>query len=290
LQTLPNLLKEKGYSSTFYHGGTNGTMNFNAFAPLAGYDNYYGRSEYNNDEDYDGQWGIWDEPFLVKASQNMSTLKQPFFTSIFTLSSHNPYKVPEKYNGKFPKGTLEIHECVGYADYALKQFFKEAKKQPWFNNTLFVITADHTAESADPFYSNLIGQYNVPIILYKNGITAKQESRTVQQIDIMPTILDYINYDQPYYSFGKSMLADSKQPAIYYNSPVFYCVQDSIFYIINDHQFVEAYNYQKDSLLKNNILDKNKTKDLLNYCNAYIQTYTNDVINNKTYYDNKKQN
>ncbi len=288
LQTLPNILKEKGYSSTFYHGGTNGTMNFNAFAPLAGYDNYYGRSEYNNDEDYDGQWGIWDEPFLVKTSQNMSTLKEPFFTSIFTLSSHNPYKVPEKYHGKFSKGTLEIHESVGYADYALKQFFNEAKKQAWFNNTLFVITADHTAESADPFYSNLIGQYNFPMILYKNGITAKQEARTVQQIDIMPTILDYLNYDQPYYSFGKSMLVDSKQPAIYYNSPVFYCVQDSLFYIINNNHFVEAYNYKKDSLLTQNILPSLQTKELQNFCNAYIQTYTNDVINNKTYYDNKK--
>jgi hypothetical protein len=135
LQTLPKLLREKGYNSVFFHGGTNGTLNFNSFAELAGYDKYYGRTEYNNDKDYDGQWGIWDEPFLQKSVQEISSLKQPFFTSIFTLSSHNPYKVPEKYRGKFPKGNYEITESIGYADYALKQFFKNASKQIWFKNT-----------------------------------------------------------------------------------------------------------------------------------------------------------
>lgn len=288
LQTLPNLLKEKGYTSVFFHGGTNGTMNFNSFAPLAGYDAYFGRSEFNNDEEYDGQWGIWDEPFLIRTSQEISNLKQPFFTSIFTLSSHNPYKVPEKYKGKFPKGDLKIIESIGYADYALKRFFNEAKQQPWFNNTLFVITADHTAESNDPFYSNIIGQYTVPLIYYYPGMTPRVKTKTVQQIDIMPTVLDLLNYDKPYYSFGKSMHGESKQPIIYYNSPSFYCVEDSMLYILNNYEITEAYNYQKDSLLKTNILDKSKTKDLEKFCRAYIQTYVNDVINNKTYYDNKK--
>lgn len=288
LQTLPNLLKEKGYSSVFFHGGTNGTMNFNSFAPLAGYDSYFGRTEYNHDEDYDGQWGIWDEPFLSKTVTEISKLQTPFFSSIFTLSSHNPYKVPQKYKGKFPKGNLEIIESIGYADYALKHFFAEAKKQNWFNNTLFVITADHTAESKDPFYSNLIGQYMVPIIFYYPGTPPQLKTKPVQQIDIMPAILDFLNYDQPYYSFGRSMKCDSVQPVIYYNSPSFYCIKDSVFYIMNNYKFVEAYNYQIDSLLTKNILDKTKTTELEKFCRAYIQTYVNDVINNKTYYDNKK--
>lgn len=288
LQTLPNILKTKGYQSVFYHGGTNGTMNFNSFAKLAGYDTYYGRTEYNNEEDYDGQWGIWDEPFLKKTVTEISTLKQPFFTSIFTLSSHNPYKVPEKYKEKFPKGNYEITESVGYADYALKQFFIEASKQKWFYNTLFIITPDHTSTSEDPYYSNMIGQYSIPIIIYKSGITPKIEERVVQQIDILPTVLDYLNYDQPFYSLGKSMLIDSKQPVIFYNSPYFCCVQDSFFHIFNDHKITETYNFKKDSTFKLNLLNSDKTKDLQNFCNAYIQNYTNDVIKNKTHYDSKK--
>jgi membrane-anchored protein YejM (alkaline phosphatase superfamily) len=284
LQTLPNLLKDKGYSSVFFHGGTNGTLNFNSFAQLAGYDKYYGRTEFNNDQEYDGQWGIWDEPFLKKSVTEMSNLKQPFFTSIFTLSSHNPYKVPEKYKGKFPKGNYEITESIGYADYALKQFFNDASKQPWFNNTLFVITPDHTSISDDDFYSTTIGQYSIPIILFNNNITPKKEERTVQQIDILPTVLDYLNYDKPYYSLGKSMLSDNKQPAIFYVTPYYCVVQDSIFYVLNDFKITEKYNFKKDSLQKNKLSIIEHDKEIINFSKAYIQNYTNDVIENKMTY------
>lgn len=288
LNTLPNLLKDKGYTSVFYHGGTNGTMNFNSFAQLAGYDKYYGRTEYNNENDYDGQWGIWDEPFLKKTATDISSLKQPFFTSIFTLSSHNPYKVPKQYKGKFPKGNYEITESIGYADYSLKQFFIEARQQKWFNNTLFVITPDHTAISDDAFYSNILGQYSIPILFYKSGITPKVEEHVVQQIDILPTVLDYLNYDKPYYSFGKSMLRECNQPAIYYNSPYFCCVKDSFIYIMKDSIFGEKHNFKRDSALKIDIYKTGKEQDLLNLCNAYRQIYSNDVAKNKTHLDNKK--
>jgi phosphoglycerol transferase MdoB-like AlkP superfamily enzyme len=287
LQTLPNLLKEKGYNSVFFHGGTNGTLNFNSFAELAGFDKYYGRTEFNDDREYDGQWGIWDEPFLKKCVIEMSNLKQPFFSSIFTLSSHNPYKVPEKYHGKFPKGNYEITESIGYADYALKQFFIEASKQAWFNNTLFIITADHASISDDNFYSTTIGQYSIPILLYKNGITPKIEERTVQQIDILPTILDYLNYNKPYYALGKSMLQDNKQPAIFYASPYFCLVQDSFIYVLNDFKIIEKYNFKKDSLQKNNLPTTTKDSEIINFSKAYIQNYTNDVIENKMTYNLK---
>ena len=288
IETLPNLLKTKGYYSVFYHGGTNGTMNFDSFAKLAGYDAYYGRTEYNDEKDYDGQWGIWDEPFLKRTVQEMSKLKAPFMTSIFTLSSHNPYKIPKEYEGKFDKGKMEIHQCIGYTDYALKQFFKEAQKQPWFNNTLFVLSPDHTSISDDPFYANPIGQYSIPIIFYKKGITPKIEPKTVQQIDIMPTVLNYLNYDHPYYSFGNDMFSAKKQPCIFYNSPSYYCVQDSLFYVISNYNFTEVYNYHKDSLLQHNNINTLNNKSLLDFCKAFIQTYNNDVIDNKTFYSKGK--
>jgi phosphoglycerol transferase MdoB-like AlkP superfamily enzyme len=287
LQTLPNLLKEKGYTSVFYHGGTNGTINLNSFAELAGYDQYYGRTEYNNDNDYDGQWGIWDEPFLKKTVTEITALKQPFFTSIFTLSSHNPYIIPKKYEGIFPKGNYEIIESIGYADYALKLFFEDARQKTWFKNTLFIITPDHTSISDDPFYSNMLGQYSIPILLFKDGIVPKIEQNTVQQIDILPTVLDYLNYDKPFYSLGKSMLKDSTHPCMYYVAPYYCCVKDSFFYIINDLKLSEKYNFKKDSLLKKNLIDINKDLEIINFSKAYIQNYTNDVIENKVTYRNK---
>lgn len=137
------------------------------------------------------------------------------------------------------------------------------------------------------FFSTTIGQYSIPIALYKNGITAKIEERTVQQIDILPTILDYLNYDKPYYSLGKSMLTENKQPTIFYVSPYYCAVQDSLLYIINDFKITEKYNFKKDSLQKKNLPITNKDSEIINFSKAYIQNYTNDVIENKMTYNLK---
>lgn len=281
IQTLATELKTKNYSSTFYHGGTNGTMNFNSFAKAAGFDVYFGRSEYNNDEDYDGHWGIYDEPFLQKVLKEISLQKAPFFSTIFTLSSHNPYKVPEKYKGKFPKGKLEIMESIGYADYSLKQFFNEAKKQAWFKNTLFVLCPDHTGTSDDYFYANPMGQYTIPIIFYYQDLPARTIDKTVQQIDIMPTVLNYLNYDSPYYSLGNDMFDSIQKPVLYYISPQLYCVADSFLYIMNNYKFVEKRNVKIDSSLIIKLPLNKKDIEVENYCKSLIQTYNNDLLNDK---------
>ncbi len=286
LQTLPNLLKQKGYYSSFFHGGTNGTMNFNSFSTLAGFDMYYGRTEYNNEADYDGQWGIWDEPFLLNMVKQVTTFKQPFFTSVFTLSSHNPYSIPAQHKNKFKKGSLEIVETIGYTDYALCKFFNEAKKYAWFKNTLFVLTADHTGISDDLFYANPVGQYSIPLLFYKNNELVGTSNKTVQQIDVLPSILNYMNYNAPYFSFGKSVFSQTNNTAIYYNEPNFFVINDSIQYVLNNNVITQVYNFKRDSLLTTSIKgkDSNAEKKLQNFANAFIQNYTNNVLTNKTYY------
>ncbi|MBS1637193.1 MAG: sulfatase-like hydrolase/transferase [Bacteroidetes bacterium] len=284
IQALPNLLKQKGYYSAFFHGGTNGTMNFDAFAKIAGFDAYYGRSEYGNDADYDGQWGIWDEPFLQYTAKKIGEFKEPFMVSFFTLSSHHPYQVPKQYAGRFPKGTLEVHESIGYADFALRRFFEAAQKTSWFKNTLFVISPDHTGISEDPYYANPKGQYSIPIVLYDPSDALKGTAgQCVQQIDIMPGILDYLNYDRPYFSFGKSLF-DTKHPCIYYNNGNFYVVHDSLFYSINSFKADYVVNYYRDSLIQNTIKGKNPVEDFYTeqYTKAFVQTYNNAIIRNKT--------
>jgi len=285
IQTLPNLLKDKGYNSSFFHGGTNGTMNFEAFSKNAGFDDYYGRTQYNNDDDYDGQWGIWDEPFLKYMVHKVSEFKEPFFTTVFTLSSHNPYKVPKQYEGKFPKGTSVIHECIGYTDYALKQFFAAARKTSWFKNTLFVITADHTSISDDVFYSNAVGQYSIPMLFYKENEFSGTSNKTIQQIDIMPSILDYLNYDKSYYSFGNSVFSSNKTTAIHFTSSYYCLVDDSLLYIIYQNKVTDVVNFKRDSTLLKSMMGTNKHKEdsMLNYTKAFIQTYTHDLNYNTTY-------
>ncbi|MFO0322824.1 MAG: LTA synthase family protein [Bacteroidota bacterium] len=288
LNGLPLLLKQKGYHTSFFHGATNGSMNFNSYAKSAGYDIYFGRTEYDNDLDYDGQWGIWDEPFLMRMAKEIKTFKEPFFTTVFTLSSHHPYKVPKKYNNKFPKGSLEIHESIGYADYSLRSFFNHIKNSHWFQNTLFVLSADHTAVSEDPFYGNSVGQYSIPIIFYKPGQKGEIINKNIQQIDIMPTILDFLNYDKTYFSFGKSVLAVGNLPIVYYNSPNYNLINDSMVYLFNHFKITEAYNFKADSNLSIPLQGKylKKELDATNYFKALRQNYNNDVLNNKTFYNN----
>ncbi len=144
---LGNIVKKHGYVSSFFHGARNGSMGFEGFSQLAGFDKYYGLNQYPKEKmesDFDKNWGIFDEPYLQYFATELTKEKKPFVGCIFTLSSHHPYPIPAQYKGKFPKGTAEIHESLGYTDLALKQFFETAAKHPWYKNTLFVITADHT--------------------------------------------------------------------------------------------------------------------------------------------------
>ncbi|HET8829331.1 MAG TPA: sulfatase-like hydrolase/transferase, partial [Pelobium sp.] len=166
INSLGGLLGKEGYHTSFFHGAPNGSMGFSSFINLAGIQHYFGKNEYKNDRDFDEIWGIWDEPFLQFWANKMNTFKQPFFSSVFTVSSHHPFKVPEKYEGKFPKGTLPIHQTVGYTDMSLRKFFQTAAKMPWYKNTLFVLTADHSSIPWHDEYKTSIGAFAVPIIIF----------------------------------------------------------------------------------------------------------------------------
>ena len=127
--SLPKLLKNEGYSTSFYHGGNRGTMGFYQYCKKAGFDKYFGREDYNNEKDYDGFWGIYDGPFFNYFLEKLNLEKEPFFSSIFSLSSHPPYKIPSEFDNVFNKGKLNIHENISYTDFVLGKFFRELNKK-----------------------------------------------------------------------------------------------------------------------------------------------------------------
>jgi len=193
IRGLPNILGDRGYTSYFFHGGRNGTMFFDVMSAMFGTQNYFGKTEYGSGDD-DGAWGIYDGPFLQKVVTEISKAPTPFLSTIFTLSSHNPYKIPDS----FSTGNLEFsspyYRSIYYADQALKDFFKLAAKQPWFSNTLFVITGDHTGESMDSRFQSDLGSYRVPMILYSpdSSLASKVSHKIVQHADIPATVLDFL--------------------------------------------------------------------------------------------------
>ena len=288
---LPNMLKEKGYSSAFFHGGINGTMGFDAFCKSAGFENYYGRFEYNNDADYDGEWGIWDEPFLQYSSNKINEMKEPFCVSIFTLSSHHPYTIPKKYADVFKGGKQSIYKCIEYADFSLKKFFETASKQEWFNNTLFVITADHTGASDDTYFSNNIGGFEIPIIYYKPGSALKGLNHNVtQQIDILPTVITMTGTDKDYVSFGNNALDSGQNSfAVSYINGIYQLIQNNFLLQFDGTSTIGLFNYKSDSLLHNNLINTATIKEkaeMETKLKAIIQTYYSAMIHNKLSADN----
>lgn len=251
-------LRKKGYYTAFFHGAENGSMGFEAFSRATGFKDYYGRTEYNNDDDFDGRWAIWDEEFFQFFADKLTAFQQPFVAALFSASSHHPFVLPKRYEGKFPKGTLPIHQCIGYSDYALKRFFEKASHQPWFKNTLFVITADHTNQTEHPEYMTESGTFAVPVIFYQPGSTILKGHvpAIAQQIDIMPTVLNYLGYDRPYVSFGCDLLntpAEQTYAVNYVNG--FYQYHKGKYLLQFDGtKSVALYDFISDRLLEHNLM------------------------------------
>lgn len=285
LFNLGAILEKRGYQTSFYHGGHNGTMGFQGFLASSGLKNYFGKNEYPNPKtDFDGTWGIYDIPYFKYFCKQISAMKKPFFTGLFSLTSHHPYIIPLEYNSKFKGGPLPIHKAVEYSDYALKLFFEMASKEPWFNNTLFVITADHTSLSDNVYYGKYPGKFEVPIVFYQNGITPAIKDKTISHIDILPGILDYIHFDTTFFSLGSSPFRDDVGGAFMRHSNNFMYVNYP-YVLVYDAvgKFAKAYRYKrndpKDYPL--NETDADAIEKLKRYSQAYLQEYITRLKNNK---------
>ncbi len=282
---LGGLLNSSGYHTSFFHGAPNGSMGFDSFANLAGFEHYFGKNEYNNDADYDGIWGIWDEPFFQYFAETLSTFDEPFATALFSLSSHHPFKVPKEYENVFPKGTLPIHQCVGYSDNALRNFFNKAKETDWYDNTIFIITADHSVTSHYPEYKTNINAFAIPIIIHSPKLNLSGiDYKLAQQTDILPTILSVLDYNNDFISFGNNLFdSDEKDRFVLnYVAESYQFMFDEYVYYFDGEKIISYYNYIEDPFLTKNLIGVNDVEsNVENKLKAIIQQYINRMINNK---------
>jgi phosphoglycerol transferase MdoB-like AlkP superfamily enzyme len=285
IEGLGTQLSKKGYRTVFYHGGENGTMGFNAFARLAGIQEYKGKNEYPHKGDYDGNWGIYDQPFLQFCAQDLNAGKQPFFATIFTLSSHHPYTIPVQYSGQFKEGPLPILKSVGYADFALKQFFETAQKSEWFENTLFVITADHTSQTFRESYNSRLGIYAIPIVFYHSKMgKGKRSHKLIQQNDLYPSILDYLNWKGEIVSFGGSTFNEKHEGFVvnYLNGLYQYVKGDYVLHF-DGEESVALFQHKQDPQLERNLLGQytQVRSEMEESLKALLQQYQIALIENK---------
>lgn len=284
-QSLVSVLNDEGYDTSFFHGAPNGSMGFLGFGNILGIQHYYGKTEFNNDAEFDGVWGIWDEPFFQYMKTVLDKKPQPFMATLFSVSSHEPYKVPEKYAGKFPKGDVNIHESIGYSDYALRQFFAFAKKEPWFKNTIFVLVADHTnTVFYDEYYKEFL-RNTVPILFYTADERFKGENDDwAQQIDIYPTILDMMGYQKPFRSWGRSLInKGGEEPFVVKYGSNLYQYMSGEYICTFDGKKAVGFYAKDDKGMQHNLISKRTPEmDVLEIkVKAFIQDYMNRIVDKK---------
>jgi phosphoglycerol transferase MdoB-like AlkP superfamily enzyme len=284
LHGLGSLLKEQGYNTSFFHGGKNGTMSFDVFSRRMGFDDYYGLNEYPRPEDSDGIWGIYDEPYLQYFAQQLSARRQPFASVVFTLSTHNPYKIPPQHEGKFPEGELPIHRTVAYFDYALKKFFETAEKMPWYQNTLFIITGDHIGpKRAVP--PRMIDGYRVPIVFFHPGgqLPKVDHSRITQHVDIGPSVLQFLGIaTEQTLPFGHSIFDPSYDGLAMGQMGGNYWIADKNYYL--EYRFKGPSKLFALAQLDAPITDKPEVKERLEKkLKAQIQWFYNGLAKDNLY-------
>jgi phosphoglycerol transferase MdoB-like AlkP superfamily enzyme len=286
MEALPKVLSGMGYHTSFFHGGRNGTMGFDEFANVAGIKNYYGLNEYQGSKAFDGNWGIYDEEFFQFFASRLNTFHQPFMSSIFSLSFHHPYSIPEKYKNKYPADETDLLKSLRYSDEAVGKFFRTVAKMPWYKNTLFIITADHTARHGSNTNDNSLKAFRIPIIFYHPGnpkISGKS-TRIMQQTDIMPSVFEYLGINKPFVSFGNSIFSepDSTAWAEYYLGGIYKYVEKNVIISFDGEKVISA-NYMNPAM--DSLLGDVNNKDIVNgmemRLKAIIQQCQSRIVNNR---------
>ena len=289
IQSIVSVCNDLGYDTSFYHGAPNGSMGFQGFGNILGFKHYFGKNEYNNDKDFDGMWAIWDEPFFQYFAKSIGK-KQPFMSTMFSASSHDPFKVPEKYQNKFKSGPLQIHIPIQYTDYALKKFFETASKQSWYQNTIFVITADHTNQIHYEEYQKAMNRFAIPLLFFSpnpkynlKGV----DDRFAQQMDIYPTLADLIGYNKKIRSWGRSLVSDKTEDYMIIHSD---SINEQILignyvYVFDGKEVTGIYD-KTDLALSKNLISKNLNPEQklgIEKTKAWYQDYMDRVISRKLY-------
>ena len=286
LESLVSIANKMGYDTSFFHGAPNGSMGFLGFSKTLGFNNYYGKDEYNNDSDYDGYWGIWDLPFLKFTKEVIDKKSEPFLSTIFTVTSHEPYIIPDEFEGYFDEGNVPMHKAARYTDYSIRQFFEIAKDENWFNNTIFIFTADHGNQTYYSFYEKMINRFANPLMIYSHGSNLKGVSNQLSQhLDIYPTIVDLINYNKPFRSWGQSLLSGFEDDSfvVNYFGAGSYFYMDNDYILVSDGNKVTGFYDSKDFDLSNNLIEESNSKmiDLEYKFNLFLQDYMTRIIDKK---------
>lgn len=279
-RAMPAIFKERGYGTYFYYGANKDHFGLEKLTRRFGIDHYISEENYNHPQEHNGFWGINDSAFLQFMAGDLLQRKEPFFATVFNISSHYPYIIPAQYNGLFPKGNTAAARSVSFVDRSLQHFFEKVKTAAWYQNTIFVFVADHWNKEDDPGNVEGSGRYQIPLFIYKPDGSLKQIYTPVtDQISIFPTIMQLTGYHQKFTGFGTSMLhADT-------NRFTMAMKEWRSVMLSTNQQFELYYDCITDTLNKSQSLNPKSTRDnvmiLEKQTKSFIQHYNHLFVNNK---------
>ncbi len=285
---IGDILKDEGYQfRAFFQGCDEDSYGLKKTVALYGMDKAYNRADFGDKRFHDGGWGVFDEPFFQYSADVINESEKPFFTVLFNVTSHWPYRVPDSFAQQFPADELPMNKGISYVDYALEQFFKKIEQTDWYENTLFVLVADHVGAKIPYQQRTAANTHEIPLIFYHpGGQLMGKEDKVVQQVDIVPSVLDYLGYNKSFTSFGTSVF-DTIQPRYWFTRfGDLYCIRDDNYFLQYDEKqeiALDMYAYKTDSLLQNDLIDSlpDDTERLTQQLRAVIQTHNMALMENK---------
>ncbi|WP_207222337.1 LTA synthase family protein [Vibrio vulnificus] len=245
--TIADLLKKQGYHTQFIYGGEAHFDNMKSFFLGNGFEQIVDEPQYQNPE-FTGSWGVSDEDLYNKADEEFTRLNKegkPFFSLVFTSSNHSPFE--------YPAGKIEPYESefntrnntVKYSDYALGTFFDKAKQSDYWENTIFIVIADHDARV---FGSQLVpvDRFHIPAVILGKGIEPRKDDRLANNIDMPPTLLSLIGIDATSPMIGrdltKPLARKDERAMMQFDKNYGYLTRDSLV-VFSPGEKVSSYHY-----------------------------------------------
>lgn len=287
VHAISSLLETEGYHTAFFYGGLKTTFGFENFMNINFTKNYFDQEDYDSKYENTG-WGVDDHLFLPYVANKLKELPQPFCASFLTLSLHHPFPIPEPYKTLLDTIKNPIKKSMKYTDLSLQLFFNKIKNEDWFKNSIIAICADHTSEGLGFIENNPVNEFSIPISFLAPGDTAfnKVQNYSISQIDMYPTVLDYLGYSKPFISLGNSALNKS-QATIQYSGNGVYRIFEYPYQLEFDNSsqkvsnFIQFNENRTMTQLKIDDSNKQKVEELTRIVKAYIQVFSYRINKNQ---------
>jgi phosphoglycerol transferase MdoB-like AlkP superfamily enzyme len=285
---ISSLLEKEGYTTAFFYGGVKTTFGFENFMNINFTKHYFDQRDYDSNYENVG-WGVDDHLYLPFIAGKLKTLPQPFCASFLTLSLHHPFPVPEPYKTVLDTIKDPVKKSMMYTDLSLQLFFAKIKNEDWFKNSIIAICADHTSGGFGNYESNPVNEFAIPISFLSPGDSSfnKIQDQSISQIDMYPTVLDYLGYNKAFMSLGTSALSSKNHATIQFAGNGIFHVFDFPYLLEYDNsskKVTKLWLFNENRIAKEvNIDDNNKGKanELADIVKAYIQVFSYRINKNQ---------